>query len=120
MATTVINLRLEEVDGTSQLQWENNGEWTAVSRNSPSTSLDEGDEIDWDGDDTIKKIKIKFEKGNIIPNSDIRDNDTKKVKASPKRGLGTQKLSDKYDITAYPEGGGKPVTVDPDVNYPAS
>lgn len=118
MAIKTIYLKLVGNKPDYQLQWSYDQQsWAKVEPTSPSTELDSDDELDWDADDSIQKVQIKFDKGNIIPNGNIRDNDTKKPKGRVKNGVG-RGLSDSYTIKVQPAGGGGLKEYDPDIKTP--
>lgn len=118
MATITIYLKLTGSNPTYQLQWSGDQtNWQKVTATSPSTQLDSDDELDWDADDSIQKVQIKFNKGNIIPNGNIRDNDTKKPKGTVSNGVG-RNLSDSYTIKVQPAGGGGLKEYDPEIKTP--
>lgn len=118
MATITINLRLVSSGKKSyELQWDDEGTWTKVSADSPTTTVNSGDEIDWVGDDSIKKMKIKFTKGDIIPNDCVSGNDSDCPKGQCNRDLGPG-LSDSYTITVKPADGGPTGEYDPKVKTP--
>jgi hypothetical protein len=111
-----INLTLEG----GVLKFKNTaGQWQTVDANNPSTAVNSDDELDWVGDDTIDKIKIKPNKGNILDKVD--DNDSKTPKGKMKQGL-TGTLSEKYTISvkaskSESKGGGY-TDFDPDLTFP--
>ena len=116
MADITIHLRLTGTNPDYELQWSyDQSTWSKVQPNSPSTEVDSDDNLDWSADDTIQKVKIKFDKGNIIPN--VSDDDTKdpkgKVKSNVARGL-----TDSYTIKVQPSGGGGLKEYDPDIKTP--
>lgn len=118
MSTKIIYLKLIGSKPDYQLQWsEDQSRWQKVTATSPSTQLDSNDELDWDADDSIQKVQIKFNKGNIIPNGNIRDNDTKRPKGTVKNGVG-RNLSDSYTIKVQPAGGGGLKEYDPEITTP--
>lgn len=118
MATITIYLKLVGTKKDYELQWSYDQEtWEKVTPTSPSTELDSDDELDWDADDSIKKIQIKFKKGNIIPNSILSGENTRKIRGRVKRGL-AKGLKDSYTIKVQPAGGGGLKEYDPDVHTP--
>lgn len=118
MATKIIYLKLVETKADYELQWsEDQRTWAKVTATSPSTQLDSDDELDWSADASIAKIQIKFAKGNIIPNSNIRGNDTKEPKGRVLNGV-ARGLSDTYTIKVQPAGGGALKEYDPDIKTP--
>ncbi|MEP0368569.1 MAG: hypothetical protein ABJN36_16950 [Cyclobacteriaceae bacterium] len=118
MPKKTIFLKLIGAKPDYQLQWSYDQKtWAKVEPTSPSTELDSGDELDWESDDSIQKIQIKFKKGNIISNRNLSGNDSKKVKGIAKSGL-AKGLTDPYTIKVQPAGGGGLKEYDPDVNTP--
>lgn len=118
MATKIIYLKLVETKTDYQLQWsEDQHTWAKVTATSPSTQLDSDDELDWSADASITKVQIQFNKGNIIPNSNIRSNDTRQPKGSVITGV-ARGLSDTYTIKVQPAGGGGLKEYDPEVKTP--
>jgi hypothetical protein len=92
--------------------------WAKVQSNSPSTTVDSDDELEWDvDDDTIDNIKIQFAKGNIISNGSVRGNNSKKVQAQVPNGV-ARNLTDSYTIKVKPANGGAVGEYDPDVKTP--
>ncbi|SNT25642.1 hypothetical protein SAMN05421640_2986 [Ekhidna lutea] len=112
MAIITINLTL---DGGVLKYQDDAGNWQTVDAGSPSTGVDSGDEVDWSGDDTIGKIKIKPNKNRILDRVD--DDDTKKPKGKVKQGL-TGTITEKYTISVKPANGGGYTDFDPDLTYP--
>jgi hypothetical protein len=118
MATKTIYLKLVNSKPDFQLQWsEDQTTWTKVTATSPSTVVDSGDELDWDADDSIQKIQIKFAKGDIIPNSNVRGNDSKTPKGTVIDGV-AKNLTDTYTIKVQPAGGGGLKEYDPEIQTP--
>ncbi|MFT6865241.1 MAG: hypothetical protein ACJA08_000058 [Cyclobacteriaceae bacterium] len=118
MATKTIYLKLDGAKPNYQLQWSyDNVTWAKVTATNPTTEVDSDDELDWDADDSIGKIKINFTKGNIIPNSGVTGNDTKKPKGKALKNL-AKGLSDAYTIKVQPAGGGGLEEYDPKVSTP--
>lgn len=118
MATKIIYLKLVETKADYELQWsEDQRTWAKVTATSPSTQLDSDDELDWSADASIANVQIQFNKGNIIPNSSIRGNDTKQPKGTVKSGV-ARGLSDTYAIMVQPAGGGGLQEYDPEVKTP--
>ncbi|MEQ9229658.1 MAG: hypothetical protein RIF46_03180 [Cyclobacteriaceae bacterium] len=118
MSTKTIYLKLTGSKPEYQLQWSyDQSTWAKVQPNSPSTEVNAGDELDWDADDSIAKVKIKFKKGNIIPNGNISGNDSKHPKGQVPSGV-ANKLSDSYTITVKPADGGPTGEYDPDIKTP--
>ena len=118
MSTKIIYLKLTGSNPNYQLQWSaDQRTWSKVEANSPSTEVESNDELDWSADDSIDKIKIKFDNGNIIPNGNISDNDSKlpkgKVKSNAPKGA-----SDSYTIKVKPADGGPSGEYDPDIRTP--
>ncbi|NND63334.1 MAG: hypothetical protein HKN48_09085 [Flavobacteriaceae bacterium] len=120
MSTKIIYLKLTGSKPDYQLQWSyDQSTWAKVQPKSPSTEIKPGDELDWNADESISKMKIKFAKGNIISNKDISGNDSKNPKGRVKNGVG-QGLSDSYTITVKPSDGGSTGEYDPDIKTPNS
>lgn len=120
MATKTIYLKLVNSKPDYQLQWSDDQRtWTKVTATSPSTTVNSDDELDWDADDSIQKIQIKFNKGNIIPNGNVRDNDTKAPKGTVINGVG-KNLTDSYTIKVQPAGGGGLKEYDPEIVTPST
>lgn len=118
MSTKTIYLKLEGSNPNYQLQWSYDRKtWAKVEPNSPSTQVDSGDELDWSADASIDKVKIKFAKGNIIPNGKISGNDGKTPKGTVVNGVG-KNLTDTYTIKVKPADGGPTGEYDPDINTP--
>lgn len=118
MSTKMIYLKLEGTGKSRVLQWSYDGNrWAKVEPNSPSTEIEPGDEVDWEGDDSISKLKIKFDKGNIIPNKDVRGNDSRTPKGRVKSDA-AKGSSDSYTITVKPADGGPTGEYDPDLKVP--
>lgn len=119
MTKITIKLKLVESGKNDfELQWSNDGKtWSKVTERSPKTVLESGDELDWDADDSIKKIKIKFKKGNIIANKSILENDTKCPRGGCGRSL-AMGLKDTYTIKVQPANGGAIKEYDPIVETP--
>ncbi len=118
MSTKIIYLKLKGAKPTYELQWSyDQRTWAKVEPSSPSTEVQPGDEVDWEADESIAKMKIKFKKGNIIPNGNISGNDSKKpigrVSTGAKKGI-----SDSYTITVKPADGGPAGQYDPDLKIP--
>lgn len=118
MGIKTIYLRLTGTNPNYQLQWSyDQVTWAKVQSDSPSTEVKGGDELDWSGDSTIDKIKIKFNKGNIISDSGISGNDTKKPKGTVPSGVANN-LTDSYTIKVKPAAGGAQKEYDPDLKTP--
>lgn len=111
--TITIELRLN--GGILQFLNEN-GQWQDVDANNPNTGVNEGDEIDWSGDATIDKIKIKPPTGAILAR--VNSNDSKNPKGIIKSGL-SGKLTQKYTISvkSSDQKGGY-IDFDPKIKYP--
>lgn len=91
------------------------GEWQPVTPTAPSTGVDCGDEVDWVGDETISKIKIKPNKSKILDKVD--GDDTRKPKGMVRKSI-EGKISEKYTISVKGERGGGYTDFDPDLHYP--
>lgn len=100
-----------------QLQWSADKlNWEKVTATNPSTEINPEEEIDWEADDTIEKLHIKFRKQNIISNSDLRGNDTRSVKGNAKKGAYAEQ--DSYTIKVKPANGGPTEEYDPEIYTP--
>lgn len=113
-AKITINLTLEG----GVLKFKNDaGVWQKVDAGNPSTGVDSGDEVDWLGDDTIDKIKIKPKQNRILETVD--GDDTKKPKGKVKSGLSGQ-ITEKYTISvkSSTKGDGGYTDFDPDLKFP--
>lgn len=118
MSTKTIYLKLIGSQPNYQLQWSyDQTTWAKVEATSPSTDVNPGDEVDWDADDSIENVKIKFKNGNIIPNGNITGNDTKKPKGNVKSDA-AKGSSDTYTIKVKPTAGGGYQEYDPDLKVP--
>ncbi len=118
MATKTIFLKLIGAKPNYQLQWSyDNKIWAKVTPMDPITQVDADDELDWDADDSIGKVKINFTKGNIIPNNAVTGNDTKKPKGKALKNL-AKGLTDSYTIKVQPAGGGGLKEYDPKISTP--
>ncbi len=118
MSTKTIYLKLTGSKPEYQLQWSyDQRTWAKVEPTSPSTDVNPGDELDWDADDSISNVKIKFKSGNIIPNGNISGNDTKKPKGNVKADA-SKGSTDSYTIKVKPAAGGGYQEYDPDLKVP--
>ena len=118
MATTTIYLKLVGSNPNYQLQWSTDqSTWTKVGPTSPSNTVDSGDEMIWQADDTIDKVKIKFTNGDIISDGSITGNDGKAPKGTVKQNV-PRKLTDTYTIKVKPSAGGPSSEYDPDIKTP--
>lgn len=120
MTKMTINLKLVESSKNDfELQWSEDGRvWSKVTPSSPTTTLTSDVELDWNADDSIKKIQIKFKNGSIIPNGAISGNDSKKVKGRCKKRV-EYGLSDTYTIKVQPAKGGGMKEYDPIIKTPS-
>ena len=111
--TRSIDLRLN--DGVLQFMNES-GQWQNVDADNPNTGVNEGDEIDWNGDASIDKIKIKPPTGAIL--AKVTGNDSKNPKGSIKSGL-SGNLTQKYTISvkSVDQKGGY-IDFDPKITFP--
>ncbi len=120
MSTKVIYLKLTGSKPSYELQWSyDQRTWAKVEPTSPSTEVHPEDELDWDADDSIAKVKIKFKKGNIIPNGNLSGNDSKKPVGRVKKGV-KKGISDSYTITVKPADGGPVGQYDPELKVPGA
>ena len=116
MADKTIHLRLTGSNPNYELQGSyDQSTWAKVQDDSPITEVDSDDTLDWQADGTIDNVKIKFDKGNIIPS--VTDDDTKHPKGTVKSNVG-KALSDSYIIKVKPSGQGGYNEYDPGVKTP--
>ncbi|WP_424961628.1 hypothetical protein [Ekhidna sp.] len=107
-----IYLRL---NGTT-LEWSSTdgGSYSPVGPSSPSTTVNGTDTVTFHGGDGIKKIQKIDEKGSgkkLIKSK--RGEDSNSVVVTIKDTTSTSDV-DAYSIRVKPDGGGKPITVDPE------
>ena len=109
-----IYLRL---NGTT-LEWSDTdgGTYTAVTPTSPSTTVNGTDTVTFHGGDGIQKIQKIDDKApqpNLIKSK--KGEDTNSVVVTIKDTTSTTEV-DSYSIKVKPDGGGQPITVDPELN----
>jgi hypothetical protein len=112
-------LKLQGSNPNYQLMWSTNqSSWSKVQPNSPSTTVDSDDELEWEADDaTIDNITIQFNQGNIISNRSLHGNNSKKVSGKVPQNV-QHKLSDTYTIKVKPATGEPVSEYDPDIKTP--
>ncbi len=100
-----------------QLRWSSDYRtWGEVNGNFPKTGIKPGELLIWEGDHTIKSIKVKLDKGSVIPKVD--EDDSKIPFGRMPMDAGTEPRSDKYTLIVQPADGGKPIVIDPEIKTP--
>jgi hypothetical protein len=112
-------LKLQGSNPNYQLMWSTDqSNWSKVQPNSPSTTVDSEDEMEWEADDdTIDSVTVHFNNGNIISNGSLNGNNSKKVSGRVPKNV-AHKLTDTYTIKVKPAAGGSVAEYDPDIKTP--
>lgn len=101
------------------LQWSPDGSqnWQIVSKQSPTTIAKRNEQVEWiSNDDSISKIKVKFDKTDIFKT--IQDNDSKKPKGNVKNDAEANTV-DKYEIWVKKgDNSGDYLRFDPEMKVP--
>lgn len=113
MSTKTIQLKLVG----STLQWKSDGtDWQDVTPDSPNTGLNDGDDISWQADSSIKKIKISPKTSKIL--KQVNGDDSNNPVGVANADIGSP-VTEKYTIRVKPDGGGGYLDFDPKIHYPA-
>jgi hypothetical protein len=112
-------LKLQGSNPNYQLMWSTNqSSWHKVQPDSPSTTVDSDDQMEWEADDaTIDNLNIQFNHGNIISNGSLHGNNSKNVTGSIPQNV-AHKLTDTYTIKVKPAAGGPVAEYDPGIQTP--